>query len=417
MKFSTEKHLQEFGKDKFGYENLSKIILDKILLNMELPNCFGLYGNWGSGKSTILHYTIQHLTVNQGDYKKITSIYFEPWKYEYSDRKDLLFALLNCIKEKSKNDNKAWKKIMIDASVIATGMFRKLQLVDVKQVEEDFKLWENHIYKEHESWVNKVEKFKDDFEKIIENVLRENKTSKLFIFIDDLDRCLPENTVKLLEGIKNFLSAKNTLFVLAIDRRIVSEMIEKKYGLHNGYGDEYLMKIVHYYYELPIVNLKDIVEDALSNYEIKFTEKQQNYLVNFLKNEAREPRVAKHVLHQFGMSVELSKNARQELETDSTEQNLQYLFVGSFLLTRFPKLFSGIDSLDLLRNIRDAANAEKGMARPEEYGNIVAKYNINSEIRNKLRAILKNSIKTGRESSPPEFIDVDKLNRMMRILK
>ncbi len=345
MKFPTEKNLQEFQNDKFDYTSLSEMILNKILLEMELPNCFGLYGNWGSGKSTILHYIKKHLEGIRGGAQKILTVHFEPWKYEYSDKKDLLFALLNCIKKESKTDNRIWKKLLVDAIAALSGVLRETKIINMQDTVTDFNILEKKFFKEHQSWIDKIEEFKNDFEKIIKKILQKRNSSKLIVFIDDLDRCLPENAVKLLESIKNFLSVESTLFVLAIDRRVISEMIEKKYGLHDGYGDEYLMKIIPYFFELPTVNLKDIVNGILRDHGIRtFTERQSGYIIEFLRNnEAREPRVAKYIINQFCMNILLVNGVKGEIEQDlknnTSGRKLEYAFIASFLLTKFPKLF------------------------------------------------------------------------------
>lgn len=418
MKFPTEKHLQEFDKDKFGYKILSKKILDEILVEMELPNCFGLYGNWGSGKSTILDYIKQHLKNDTNpEYKKVTLVSFESWGYEFSDQKDLLFALLRAIKKQGGAGNHAiWTKLMINTAVVSSGILRQTHLCDLQKTAKDFEIMESKVFDENERWVDKVEEFKDTFEKVVEKVLQKNKTSKLVVFIDDLDRCLPENAVKLLEGIKNFLSVKNTLFVLAIDRRIISEMIEKKYGLHYGYGDEYLMKIVHYYYELPTVDLKDVVENILAVYQVTPTNNQKNYIVQFLADEAREPRIAKHILRQLGVGIALSEGVKKRFleDKDGKDNQLQYIFVASFLLTKFPNLFSTGDSYKLLRNIaQSAAIRVQEENHDNKYGRTIEGYNINPEIRKKLEDIILHPIFGGHRL----ISDMELLNRIMKELR
>jgi len=421
MKFPTEKHLKELGKDRFGYNLLSKKILDEILIEMELPNSFGFYGNWGSGKSTMLDFIQQHIKNRQiKEYKNITSVYFESWRYEYSDQSDLLFALLNCIKKQTGITDTKWKQLLVDAAVISSGLARTIGGLNAGEVMDDFEKFEGKIFKEHERWVDKIESFKEDFENIVKNVLKKKRTEKIFIFIDDLDRCLPENAVKLLEGIKNFLSISNTLFVLAIDRRIVSEMIEKKYGLHFGYGDEYLMKIIHYYYELPSVELKDIVSEILAIYDIESTERQKSYIVHFLENEAKEPRLAKHVLHQLGMRIKISKNITDLLSKDAAEETLQYVFIASFLLTKFSNLFSSGDPSRLLKNIRDsAATILKGNTRDDEYRTTTEAYNINPETRNKIETIMmRYPISSVKKAEPDRLInDTNRLSMIMKGLR
>ncbi len=418
MRLQTERHLQEFDQDIFSYKKLSKTILDQVLLKMELPNSFGIYGNWGSGKSTMIHYILKHIENAPITYSSVTAVYFEPWKYEYSSHKDLLFALLSAIKQKSELEKSVWKTIMTDVLVVASGVARKISVVDAQDTVADFELVEGKVFKEHELWVNKVQKFKEDFQIIVDQTLQKNNSKKLIVFIDDLDRCLPENAVNLLEGIKNFLSVDKVLFIFAIDKRIVGEMIEKKYGLHDGYGDEYLMKIIQYYYDLPKNNVEQLVVKLFQSYEIHFEDKQIKYISNFLKVFGGEPRIVKHYIHQLCMSIILSESSRELLKNDTEQVWLQFLFVASYLLAKYPKIFSAGSNLIRLRFLRECAANRHNPAQPDSYEQSVKKdASINSHDLKKLEDIMGHPINTGKEGNPPALIDVNKLDIALRSIK
>lgn len=421
MQLPTEKHLDEFQKDEFGFKTLSKNILDQVLLSSELPNCFGLYGNWGSGKSTLMHFVIRQIESQRRDvYKTILPVYFESWKYEHSDEKDLLFALLNIIEKNSGEKYKEkFKELKSLASAVFTGTLRTVLSVDVQDVKKDIDTFNEMQLTERQQWVDDVEGFKNEFESLVKNILDEKDCQKMFIFIDDLDRCLPQNAVKLLEAIKNYLSVPQTLFILAIDRRVIAQMVQKKYGLYEGYGDEYLTKIVHYYYELPPVDFEKVARQILNQYKLDLTARQIGYIVNFLKAHAKEPRLAKHHLHQFGIGLTLSNPAKELINKDTEDLQLQFLFAASFLLSTYPALFTFGNSHLLLKNIRDCLNIKLSRNRGDEYKRKLdeAPNVITSTQRSKIESVLLHRIVSGRESQPPAVMDVDRLSTAMTKLK
>ncbi|MBT6034319.1 MAG: hypothetical protein HOH01_01895, partial [Candidatus Jacksonbacteria bacterium] len=182
MKFLTETHLQEFSSDKFKYKELSKKILEEILLKMELPNCFGLYGHWGSGKSTLIRFIIQHIN---SEYDDVLPVYFEPWKYEYSNHNELLFALLHKIrKDLSMKSSAKWKKLFAGLLAIGTGSLKAANVVDmdIQKISSDAKELEEKFCNQHERWVNEVEEFRDSFQSIINDGLKKKRSDKIIIF-------------------------------------------------------------------------------------------------------------------------------------------------------------------------------------------------------------------------------------------
>lgn len=87
----------------------------------------------------------------------------------------------------------------------------------------------------------------------------------LVILVDDLDRCLPEKAVEMLEAIKLFLDVQGCAFVLALDDEVIERGIAYRYrdylksptGVDSAQpvapitGHEYLEKIVQLPFRLP----------------------------------------------------------------------------------------------------------------------------------------------------------------------
>ena len=80
------------------------------------------------------------------------------------------------------------------------------------------------------------------------------------VFVDDLDRCLPEKAVQMLELIKTVFNVESFAFVLALDDEVIERGIGHRYQAYHFAGKkpempitgfEYLEKIVHVPFRLP----------------------------------------------------------------------------------------------------------------------------------------------------------------------
>lgn len=372
-RFPTERHLEKIDeRDKFKYKELATSILDEVILQMETPNCLGIYGNWGSGKSTILHFLKDHIAARESNATtNLVTVHFEPWKYEYAKDGDLVFALLRKIEDALPNKKKAafqklWKQV--GASLLTIGAWSLKTSVnltslgqfelDPRAIAEDMQYYKK-LVEPHNAWVDEIEGLRDRFEDAIDKGLPTGKT--LLVFIDDLDRCLPDNTVKLIEALKNFLNAKRTIFVVAVDRRVVASMIQQKYGLHHGYGEEYLMKVLPYFFELPRVEIADLVKDAFAAFGIPSDNPALiNYVREFLVRFAAEPRKAKYYLHQFGMKyviggTQLKSTLAQRYSSAEAQHGsrLADFFLFTFVAHRFPRIMSQEHPFSSMMTARD----------------------------------------------------------------
>ena len=89
-------------------------------------------------------------------------------------------------------------------------------------------------------------------------------TFRIAVFIDDLDRCLPEKAIELLEAMKLFLDLTGYLFIIGVDRSVVEKGIACHYrhldanvegakGAPTVKSEDYLDKMIQFPLELPLV--------------------------------------------------------------------------------------------------------------------------------------------------------------------
>lgn len=82
---------------------------------------------------------------------------------------------------------------------------------------------------------------------------------KLIVFIDDLDRCLPENVISSLEALKLFLDEAPCVFVIGVDRLVIEKAVQAHYGSASGHmGRDYLDKIIQVPFVIPPVRRQEL---------------------------------------------------------------------------------------------------------------------------------------------------------------
>jgi len=287
-------------KDFLGFDVHANLIKELINDDKMLPLTIGLFGDWGSGKSSILE-------VLKSEFEKednTACLFFNGWVFEgYDDAKAALLetiikafedekkfgeGLKEDIKKLFKSVN--WMRVIgfsmknialpATAALMSSGLSAIPQIVNglkdaVKNPKDLVAQLQGHDTEnflkqfitdtDDSNKFDLVRKFRDDFEKLLEK----SKIKKLVIIIDDLDRCLPDRIIDNLEAIKLFLNVKNTAFVIGADPRIVRHAIEYRYknkiidgsaeNTNDRIVNDYLEKLIQIPYNLP----------KLSDYEVE----------------------------------------------------------------------------------------------------------------------------------------------------
>ncbi len=239
--------------------------LREIITGKETPLVIGIFGELGSGKTSLMR-TLEQKIKKDGESSSVRTIWFNAWMGEKEDA--IRRALMMRIQDESK--------------IGGTRTRGKYEILD-------------------------LEEFQLNFEKII-NDNYVTKNIKAVIFIDDLNRCIPEKAIEVLEAIKPFLGVKGCIFVIAIDRSVIFEGLRVKYRdfILKGEelpinGDEYLEKIIQFSFTLPSIP-DDKIEDFINYYDPENSYKK--YQETIIKGIGRNPRKIKRFIN----SLEFQKN-------------------------------------------------------------------------------------------------------------
>ncbi len=185
-------------------------------------------------------------------------------------------------------------------------------------------------------------------------------TRKLYVFIDDLDRCLPEDAVAALEAVKLFLNMEGCIFVLGMDREVVEQGIRARYrelGPTAAFDPrEYLDKIVQIPFSLPPLG-----DDQIINYLRELSEQtgQQGALAcNDLIRAASpaNPRTLKRVLNILKLSLYLDGMTDSEIEAMPPPRAVRVRYICKIVLMQiiYPAAYRLLAQQPLL--IKEAEN-------------------------------------------------------------
>lgn len=299
------------------------------------PLVVGIFGEWGAGKSTLLKLVERHATQHaeqraawrkhgvNADGQDVLSltvpVFFQPWKYEHEPHLHvpILLHILAALKRHMEQAQKPteWAQDKLPdaikqhmdlvvsafglllagtafamdtaiplasrAGLAGAGLLAKVLPklnpdANKKELAKTLEYKENgrFFYEMHETLqaITRPQRYAKHLTGVS---LRTEVSINFVIFIDDLDRCLPEKAVEALELIKTIFNLESFAFVLALDEEVVERGIGHRYrdyAMVNKKpempitGFEYLEKIVHLPFRLPGLT-RDQARQFLERYE------------------------------------------------------------------------------------------------------------------------------------------------------
>jgi hypothetical protein len=249
-----------------------KTELDRIaerILNFPTPHVLGIHGDWGSGKTSFMRQLQHNLG---GDMpkdasvgpivtplpnrkkktleKEVVTIWFDAWRYQNESvpilallqEIRLQMAALPAVIHKFKKIGEIAAFSLIDSLSDIGKAIGFEYMPSIEKIEKRGEKWE----KEHHAETLATNSIREHLHKTIKCLLPSDG-SRIVIFIDDLDRCNPKAAMRLLEGLKIYMSIPDCVFVLGMNERILVDAIREEISApKDTTAEELKLRASHY---------------------------------------------------------------------------------------------------------------------------------------------------------------------------
>ncbi len=371
------------------------MILDK---DFKTPFCIGIFGKWGSGKTSFMHLLEKRLSKDEKPPYAVP-VWFNPWRYQNEEH--LIIPFLKTIENSIRKYNR--KKLPKKIAEALNGAVKRIgaaAMAFAHGIKAECKMggfgFEFDVAKaaKREEEVNRrrldeAKRLSDQLSSIyydIVGALREavdEKSFRIVVFIDDLDRCLPDKAVELLEAIKLFLDIEGYLVIMGIDRDVVKKGISYRYRFFEfkeEKGDKdliispeaYLDKMIQLPIELPGIERGRrgrFITTLLGDTE-GFAEHTNIIELGVGDN----PRTLKRFINLLAFTVRLAETLKGDIiggrvEPEESEEHkslLKKYFIPlmyikwTIIVFRFPKVYNTIKgNKNKLAELQKAARSEE----------------------------------------------------------
>ncbi|MGW3791172.1 KAP family P-loop NTPase fold protein [Micromonospora arida] len=232
------------------------------------PFTVGVLGEWGSGKSSVLTMVDQRLGEESPD--AFVRVHFNPWVYR--NEPNLLVPLLHAFQETLLADRKKrFAQTVTRVASVAGTLTADALLTTLTAGFLTMDKYDQAV----ERYVAQRSQVESQLRNL-RNLLRDEvagirrQGAQVVFFIDDIDRCEPDQIVDLLESVKLFLDVPGVFVLMAISKELVDRGVAIKYqgfGLDPDgmmdIGDEYLEKMIQlplYLLPLDARSVRQLVE-------------------------------------------------------------------------------------------------------------------------------------------------------------
>ena len=306
--------IEEVEKPTDAFKTMSKKIAG-VIVKSHPRYTIGLYGEWGSGKTTLMRLIQESFSVDGNE--SVLTVWFNAWRYEHETEKATVPLILTILEElvKKNHDDTITERLKTFVKGWSVHLSLPLGFATLGISHEDKNHPDNDLCKiPKPSLQEGVDLITSISEKI--NSSLENKL-KLVVFIDDLDRCSPTKALEVFESIKILLDILGIVYVIGLNLKIINQKIKAENEKNKITTNNYIDKIIQIPARLPTWKDTDLAEiftnnikDNIDKKYFEILEKRKHLLFKAVKGN---PRQLKRTINSFIISKEtLGENTDSE---------------------------------------------------------------------------------------------------------
>ena len=243
--------------------------------------CYALNGAWGVGKSFVLELFEQYVKNEQSEEtasNKYFLFHYNCWEYDYYEEPlvAIVSSMLDEIEKQEKLfSNKAKAVIKSALKIIGKGLLAKSNELIEEKTGINIEEVASAIRDANDARIKELEENQKfdlnfDFKKTL-NAMKEtvrfiSKEKTVVFVVDELDRCLPEYAIKVLERLHHvFDNVPNVQMIIAVDKKQFEHTVKNIYG-EETLVDKYLAKFIDFEMSLDEGNLSGDFDERFDYY-------------------------------------------------------------------------------------------------------------------------------------------------------
>ncbi len=344
----TDQPIRGGEHDRLNFSHYADVLAD-VVLTADTPITIGIFGPWGSGKTSLMRLVSERLLDQRTtEHRWAQVVWFNAWQYERDEGalwRALLLRILETLEGERLSDEDTkqvsdwrtrlytdvqrsemgsikvdWPKLGKGAlslgfslmptpgTLLELGKMLQGEMGTLEDIASAFQRERTDIYRRQ---LTLLEEFQGGFAHLVrEYIWRRN--GLLVIVIDDLDRCVPKRAVEVLEAIKLFLDVQGCVFFIAVDREVIEHVVQTQYAGYQASekdgipiaGQSYLEKIVQLPFYLPPLE-DDQIASFIDQHDPHLPPGCRDIFATAL---SPNPRVVKRTLNIFRLLLKLAEH-------------------------------------------------------------------------------------------------------------
>jgi KAP-like P-loop domain-containing protein/TIR domain-containing protein len=243
--------------DGLGFNTYARVLAQSAL-DTPGPFTIGVFGEWGTGKTSLMRLIQSQL---EGE-SNVVTVWFNAWRYEKEEHP--IVPLIGTIVYElethrvfSQKFGDSTRRLVRALRAVAYGFSikSKVSIPGLAEAEASFVAKDMIDRKEGITPDPLLDRslYYGAFNNL--ESLHLDRELRVVILVDDLDRCFPDQAIRLLESIKLVLAQRGFIFVLGVARQVIEGYLQHRYssdfGISDFKGQLYLDKMVQLPFHIP----------------------------------------------------------------------------------------------------------------------------------------------------------------------
>lgn len=308
-----DKRLDLLNREEF-VGNVIKIV--NQLSDIKRGSCFAIEGGWGVGKTFVIEEIEERLKVilaEETNSDRYFVFHYNCWQQDYYEEPAvaIISAMLASIRddevlvnEEAERIIKAGYEFVGEELKKIAGLYIENKIgINLISWAEDIKN-NKEIKQKAENDFDEMFNFSQTIEQVRKKLQEIAEERTIVLFVDELDRCIPQYAIKVLERLHHiFYGLDNVVVIMAIDRKQLEHSVEEMFGARK---DESSIDIERYLKKF--IDFSVVLDNGTINES--YREKYKVYFDKFVIGNEQDAEEITNILSKLFATIDIRRQEK-----------------------------------------------------------------------------------------------------------